>query len=169
MMAAHRRSTRSCRPLLLAAALAVFPGCLAAQSGGSASRGSPVAPEVRVDGIFARVDAIHIGVGATIPLGNYVRAGFVAGSGLSVDGRSSRIDFIARFHLDPFRESRWAPYAGGGLTTRFDQGANAHTYLMLLAGADGPAQNGMAFSVEAALGGGGRVGIILRRARKERR
>jgi len=126
-------------------------------------------PELRIDGIFSRLDAIHAGAGATFPLGTYVRTGVVAATGFSRDGRSSRIDLMLRFHLDPFRESRWAPYGGGGLTTRFDQGEGAHTYLMLLAGVDGPVRGRSAISLEAALGGGGRIGIILRRARAERR
>jgi len=152
-----------------AAACALVPNCLSAQSPAVQPGASPITVEVRLDALFARVDAIHAGVGATVPLGNYVRAGIVGATGLSGDGHSARIDVLARFHLDPFRESRWAPYAGGGLTTRFDRGRNAHTYLMLLAGIDGPAANGLGTSVEAALGGGGRVGIILRRTRRERR
>ena len=157
------------RLLVVAAAFASVPASLSAQSPAVQAGASPITVEVRLDALFARVDAIHAGVGATVPLGNYVRAGIVGATGLSGDGRSARIDVLARFHLDPFRESRWAPYAGGGLTTRFDRGRNAHTYLMLLAGIDGPAANGLGTSVEAALGGGGRVGIILRRTRRERR
>lgn len=159
----------SLRLLVGAAACSFVPGSLSAQSPAAQPAGSPVTVELRLDALFARVDAIHAGVGATVPLGNYVRAGMVGAAGLSRDGPSARIDVLARFHLDPFRESRWAPYAGGGLTTRFDRGQNAHTYLMLLAGIDGPAANGLGTSVEAALGGGGRVGIILRRTRTERR
>lgn len=151
------------------AAVALGPCALAAQSPAGERRPSPIAVEVRVDAIFARVDAVHAGVGATVPLGNYVRAGVITAAGFSSAGRSARIDVVARFHLDPFRESRWAPYGGGGVTTRYDQGQNAHTYLMLLAGVDGPAAPGLGISVEAALGGGGRLGIILRRTRSERR
>lgn len=165
-------STRRNRWVLLGlAALAFRPSALEAQQAPPAAerRPSPITFEARVDAIFARVDALHAGVGATIPLGNYVRAGVVTAAGFSREGRSARIDVIARFHLDPFRESRWAPYGGGGVTTRYDQGRNAHTYLMLLAGVDGPAAPGVGLAVEAALGGGGRLGIILRRTRPERR
>ncbi len=140
----------------------LVPGATRAQSS--------ITPEIRLDAILSRTSAVHLGAGATLAAGNYVSAGIVAGAGFSTDGRrSGRLDVLARFHLDPFRESRWAPYAGGGLTTRLDQGENAHTYLMLLLGIDGPVTRNMALSIEGALGGGGRVGIILRRARAARR
>lgn len=157
------------RLLLVATAFALAPRGLAAQRPAAQPRASSLAPELRFDAIFARVDAVHLGLGATLPVGNYVCTGIVTAAGFSRDGLSGRIDLVARFHLDPFRESRWAPYGGGGLTTRFDTGENAHTYLMLLAGIDGPVTRGFGVSVEAALGGGGRLGIILRRARAERR
>ena len=134
------------------------------------AKAQPITPEIRLDAIFASINAIHLGAGATVAAGNYVSAGIVAGAGVSTDGRrSGRLDVIARFQLDPFRESRWAPYAGGGLTTRFDQRENAHTYLMIMLGIDGPVARGAAMAIEGALGGGGRVGIILRRARAARR
>ncbi|MEO5579730.1 MAG: hypothetical protein ABIR58_03665 [Gemmatimonadaceae bacterium] len=150
-------------------AIAVWANPLAAQRPAATKRASPVSAELRLDAIFARVDAFHVGLGATLPAGNYVRAGIVVAGGFSRDGRSGRIDLVARFHVDPYRESRWAPYGGGGLTTRYDAGDDAHTYLMLLAGIDGPARGGLGISGEAALGGGGRIGIVLRRARAERR
>jgi len=40
---------------------------------------------------------------------------------------------------------------------------------LLLAGLDGPIGNGMTPSVELGLGGGARIGVILRRATGERR
>jgi len=156
--------------LVLFTAVLVFgPVELAGQQRASPPPASRVSPEVRIDALFARVDAVHAGIGISRPVGNYVRTGIVAGAGFSSGGRSARIDLLARFYLDPFRASRWAAYGGGGLTTRFDQGENAHTYLMLLAGVDGPVRGKSAFSVEAALGGGARIGIVLRRATAERR
>lgn len=125
--------------------------------------------EGRIDGIFAGPPAIHAGVGITQPLGTYVRAGIVGAIGESSDGVSGRGDVFARFHLDPFRQHRWAPYAGGGLTARFDADRRTRYYLLILAGVDGPAANGIATSIEAGLGGGGRIGVTIRRATAERR
>ena len=72
-------------------------------------------------------------------------------------------------HLDPVRDSRWGPYAGGGLGVRFDEDRRSRRYLLVLAGIDGPVSSGLTASFEAGLGGGGRIGVILRRAEKERR
>ena len=125
--------------------------------------------EGRFDGIFAGPPAVHAGVGVTQSLGTYVRAGVAGGIGASSDGLSGRGDAFARFHLDPFRQHRWAPYAGGGLTARFDADRRTRYYLLLLVGVDGPVSRGMATSIEAGLGGGGRIGVTIRQATAERR
>jgi hypothetical protein len=125
--------------------------------------------EARIDGIVANPAAIHAGIGITGVTGTYLRSGIVAGIGESKNGISGRVDFVNRFHLDPFREHKWAPYAGGGLTTRFDDNRRTRVYLLLIAGVDGPVTNGLTTSIEAGLGGGGRIGVIIRRATAERR
>lgn len=125
--------------------------------------------EGRIDAIAKNPPAIHAGAGFTIPLGTYVRSGVDAGIGASEDGISGRIDFVNRFHLDPFRQHKWAPYAGGGLTARFDDNRSSRIYLLLFAGMDGPASRGIGTSIEAGFGGGGRIGIILRKTTTERR
>jgi len=126
-------------------------------------------PEFRLDAIVARVSAVQAGVGVTMVTGTYVRSGIVGGLGFSRDGLSGRIDGLARFHFDPFRQSRWAPYGGGGISGRFERGAGARAYLLLLAGIDGPLKGGMTPSFEMGLGGGARIGVIFRRATGERR
>ena len=125
--------------------------------------------EGRIDGIVAGPPAVHVGIGVTTSLGTYIRAGIIGAAGTSNDGSSGRVDAIARFHLDPFRQHKWAPYAGGGLTARFDADRRTRYYLLILAGVDGPVSRGVATSFEAGLGGGGRIGLIVRRARAERR
>ena len=96
--------------------------------------------EVRVDGIFARTSGVEAGYGISIPAGIYVRTGLVGGVGAGRHGVESRTDFITRFSLDPFRQSRWAPYAGAGLSGRFralaDGGAKG--YLLVFLGVEGP-------------------------------
>ncbi|MEO7502665.1 MAG: hypothetical protein ABIW94_08505 [Gemmatimonadaceae bacterium] len=132
-------------------------------------RTSKVAPEARLDGIIARVSALHFGAGLTVPAGTYVRTGVIAAVGFSRNGLSGRIDGVARFHFDPFRQSRWAPYGGGGISGRFDSDEKARAYLLLLFGLDGPVYNGATPTFELGLGGGGRIGVIVRRATAERR
>jgi hypothetical protein len=76
---------------------------------------------------------------------------------------------FGRFHLDPFREHKWAPYGGGGVTMRFDDNRRTRVYLLLIAGIDGPDKKGVGTSIEAGLGGGARLGVILRKTKAERR
>lgn len=125
--------------------------------------------EGRLDGILADPAAIHAGAGLSVPVGTYVRLGFVGAVGGSSGGISGRSDLFARFHLDPFREHRWALYAGGGLTARYDDNRTTRYFLLLLAGVDGPVRGGIAPSIEAGFGGGGRIGVIIRRSAAERR
>ncbi len=130
----------------------------------AAPRTTAIPVEGRLDAIAASTSAIQAGIGLTTVAGTYVRTGIVGAIGASQNGVSGRIDGFTRFHLDPFRESRWAPYGGAGLSTRFEQGERARAYLLIFAGIDGPIRNGLTTSIEAGLGGGGRLGIILRRA-----
>jgi hypothetical protein len=125
--------------------------------------------EARIDAIANNPSAIHAGAGFTIPLGTYVRSGIDGAIGASENGISGRLDLVNRFHLDPFRQHKWAPYGGGGLTARFDDNRSTRVYLLLFAGVDGPAARGVGTSIEAGFGGGGRLGIILRKTTKERR
>ena len=125
--------------------------------------------EARIDGIVKGPAAVHAAAGFTVPVGTYVRSGIDAGIGSSENGISGRLDIFARFHLDPLRQHKWAPYAGGGLTARFDDNRTNRYYLLVVAGIDGPASRGIAPSIEAGLGGGGRIGVMIRRAAAERR
>lgn len=125
--------------------------------------------EARTDAILAGPAAIHAGIGFTTPLGTYLRSGLDAAVGASRDGITGRVDLTNRFHLDPFREHKWAPYAGGGLTARFDENRRSRVWLLVIAGVDGPVRRGLTTAIEAGLGGGGRIGLIVRRGAAERR
>ena len=135
----------------------------------------PVQVEGRLDGIFARTPGVEVGLGLTVPNGIYVRSGFVAGVGVGRHGVEGRTDFVSRFSLDPFRQSRWAPYAGAGVSGRYrselDGGSRA--YLMILLGVEGPlplgSTEGWVPAVEVGLGGGARVAVVMRRAINARR
>ena len=131
--------------------------------------------EARLDGIFARSSGVEAALGFTVPVGIYVRSGIVAGAGLGRHGAEGRTDFISRFSFDPFRQTRWAPYAGAGLSGRYrsklDGGARA--YLLVFLGVEGPLPlgelSGWVPALEVGLGGGARVGLILRRGVNARR
>ena len=158
--------------MLLAATLGLattLPGVLTAQVQ------QPFQSELRLDAIFAHSSAVHVAYGFSVPAGIYVRPGFVAGIGVGRHGVEGRTDLIARFSLDPFRQSRWAPYAGAGLSGRYrselDGGNRA--YLLVFVGFEGPlplgGTQGWVPAIEVGLGGGGRVGVIMRRGINSRR
>lgn len=131
--------------------------------------------EGRLDGIFAKSGGVEAGFGVSVPTGLYVRSGLVAGIGVGRHGVEGRTDVISRFSLDPFRQSRWAPYGGGGISGRYrsklDGGAKA--YLLVFVGLEGPLPlgrtSGWVPAIEVGLGGGARIGFVLRRAINARR
>jgi hypothetical protein len=131
--------------------------------------------EWRVDGIFARTSGVEAGLGVSIPQGIYVRTGLVGGIGVGRHGPEARTDLLSRFSLDPFRQSRWALYGGGGISgryrTREDGGSRA--YLLLVVGLEGPLPlgrtEGWVPMFEVGLGGGARVGVGVRKGINSRR
>ncbi|HMI45929.1 MAG TPA: hypothetical protein VK491_07170 [Gemmatimonadaceae bacterium] len=131
--------------------------------------------EGRIDAIFARSGAVEAAYGFTVPAGIYVRTGLVAGIGAGRYGVEGRTDAIARFSMDPFRQSRWAPYAGAGLSGRYrsERDGGSRAYLLVYLGVEGPlalgALEGWVPAFELGLGGGARVGVILRKGINARR
>jgi hypothetical protein len=169
------RPAARCALIVACAVLIVgplVPTAVEAQATGPATRDGTrprVDGEIRLDALVARVDAIQLGAGVTAVAGTYVRMGIDGALGLSRHGLGGRVDGFARFHFDPFRQSRWAPYGGGGISGRFDKGERTRAYLLVFLGIDGPVKGSITPSFELGLGGGGRVGVILRQARKDRR
>jgi hypothetical protein len=135
----------------------------------------PLQAEGRIDAIVASTTGVEAALGLSVPAGIYIRSGLVAGIGAGRHGLEGRTDLIARFSLDPFRQSRWAPYGGGGLSGRYrserDRGSRA--YLLVFLGVEGPLPlgqtSGMVPAFELGLGGGARFSIILRRGINARR
>ena len=162
------------------AALVTLSALLAATPAGAqrASRSAPPRPEVRVDYLGPRPHALHVGAGVNVPFGTYVRVGLIGGAGTSWDdGRaygSARADVVARFALDPFRERRWGLSAGGGFGARYEAGAPSaqrrwRALVTLVLDLEGPRTGAWAPAVQVGLGGGARVGLVLRGADPERR
>lgn len=127
-------------------------------------------PELRADAIVSRIAALHAGGGILFPLGTYVRSGVIIGAGVADGSASFRADLLNLFHVDPFRESRWAPYGGGGLSFRHDLAPDkSRTVLVVLVGIEGPSRMGFAPAFELGLGGGVRAGLVMRRSGGNRR
>ena len=135
----------------------------------------PLQAEGRIDGIFAHTSGVEAGVGVSIPTGIYVRTGWVAAAGVGEHGAEGRTDLLSRFSLDPFRQSRWSLYGGGGISGRYrtSEDGGSRAYLLLFIGLEGPLPLGETAgwvpAIELGLGGGARVGLILRRGINARR
>ena len=135
----------------------------------------PLQTEARLDAIVAHTAGVEAGLGLTVPAGIYVRSGLVAGLGAGRHGVEGRTDLISRFSLDPFRQSRWAPYGGGGISGRYrsKRDGSSRAYLMIFLGVEGPLSlgrtSGIVPAFELGLGGGARVGVVLRRGINARR
>ena len=167
------------RGLALAAGAATW---LLGSSAGLCRAQSPVAqPERRVlaegrlDAIMSRARTAQAGIGAIVAAGTYAR--IVLGAGAGATRRpggnvlaSARAELTVRFLLDPVAQARWAPYLAGGLGY-LDEGAGRRRGVMLLAiGLEGPrSRRGTRAAVEAGLGGGLRLGLVLRRSRTDAR
>lgn len=130
-------------------------------------------PEARADYIDARAVTAHVGLGLSIPASTYVRLGIVGAAGRAWrDGTSigaGRVDALARFVVDPLRESRWAPYAAGGIGALYDESEKWRGVLVGVLGIEGPAAGHVVPAIEAGFGGGARIGFVLRRAMRGRR
>ena len=127
--------------------------------------------EARIDAIVGSVPAVQGGAGVVFPLGYYVRLGTTIAGGMSrVAGAAvpgGRADVIARFLLDPFRESAWGLSLGGGASVRWDDRRGWRPYLAVVADLEAPRHGGITPAFALGLGGGARLGIALRWARKE--
>jgi hypothetical protein len=154
--------------------------CLAAMIASPSRASAQVEPfkpavqfEARLDLLGGPPAGAQAGAGMNVAAGFYTRIGAdIAAGASSRDGgvvASGRVDVAARYLLDPFHEFRWGPYAGGGITARWDGRATWRAGLLLLVGMEGPAHAGWRTAVELGLGGGARLGLVLRRARSNGR
>lgn len=132
--------------------------------------------EARVDYIGPNPDVVHAGVGVNVPAGTYLRVSLVGAGGANWDegrrGGSARADAIGRFLFDPFRERRWGLSAGGGLSVRYDQGTGGRRWRPLLAiilDLEAPRTGSVAPALQIGLGGGARVGLVIRASDPNRR
>lgn len=171
-MHAGARSNRVRRTLCALSCLAAMVTSPSPARAQSATFKPAVQFETRLDVLGGPPAGAQVGAGMNVAAGYYTRIGADAAVGASThDGvsASGRVDVAARYLLDPFREFRWGPYAGGGITALWDSRANWRAGLLLLVGVEGPAHAGWRTAVELGLGGGARLGLVLRRARSNGR
>lgn len=169
------KATAIARVVFLALMVAVAAAPLRAQQA-RLRRAQPRA-EARVDYLGPDPHAVQAGLGANLPVGTYLRVGLIGAGGTSwSDGRtggSLRADVIGRFSFDPFRERRWGLSAGGGLSVRYDRVASDRDrwrpLLALVVDLEGPRIRSVTPALQLGLGGGARVGAIIRAAAPDRR
>jgi hypothetical protein len=130
--------------------------------------------EVRSDVLAAsHLIATQVGVGLASPFSTYLRMGIVLGAGVArsdgSNGFSARADLVWRLNPDPLRQVRWTPYLTVGASVRRDVPRATNCYLLALAGVEGPEWHGMLPALDLGLGGGVRLGVVLRHARPNRR
>jgi hypothetical protein len=133
-----------------------------------------VAPELRADVILGSRAAVQVGGGIQVPAGYYVRVGVDAGIGVRTNratgegARSSadaRVDLLARFLLDPFRQTRYGFSLGGGIGLRAEPDDKVRPVLLVAMDLEGPrSSTGFVPAVQVGLGGGVRIGVIARLA-----
>jgi hypothetical protein len=158
----------NCAMMLGARAMLVFALASPAVVAGQAPSDGGVRPEVRLDAVhLGNREALQGGAGVQIPLGYYTRVGIVGAAGVS--GRASksrasgRLDVLARFVFDPFRQTRWGFSAGAGVSLSVREGDRVRPHLATVLDLEGPrSSRGIAPAIQIGLGGGVRVGAGLR-------
>ena len=104
-------------------------------------------------------------------MGYYVRVGLDGAAGVatyslpsSVSRADARVDLLVRFLLDPFRQSAYGLSVGGGLSARAEPGDHVRPRLLVAADLEGRrSAHGLVPALQMGLGGGVRVGVVLRR------
>ena len=123
--------------------------------------------ELRGDAIFGDGTALQGGGGIVFPAGIYVRVNVDGAVGTRLrDGEahtSGRADVIARFLLDPFRELPFGLSLGGGVTVPYTDGdTGVQPYLTAVIDIEGRRHGRFTPALQIGLGGGARVGVLLR-------
>jgi hypothetical protein len=162
------------RAFVVACLLAVGAAGAPATTQAQVPAAPPVSPELRLDLITGRDAAVQAGIGVQIPAGYYVRVGVDAAVGVALGDSSSRgsadhrldgrLDVLARFLLDPFRQTAYGLSAGGGVSLRAEPGDHVRPLLLVAIDIEGRrSRAGVVPAIQLGLGGGARIGVVLRR------
>jgi len=126
--------------------------------------------ELRADVIVAPMNSALLGVGEQFPLGYYTRFGLDVSGGVArkddATFATARVDALMRFLLDPFRETGWALSAGAGVTVRYVAPDEWRPFLALVLDIEGKRAGPITPAFQLGLGGGVRLGVVLRGSRR---
>ncbi len=113
------------------------------------------------------------GVGVNVRAGWYARVGLSATAGAlyRADAWRSqqRLDATVRFQFDPFAQRARSVYGGAGVGVVRGETGDLTGRLLLVVGMEGAARGRIIPAAELTLGGGLRVGVVLRATRDEGR
>jgi hypothetical protein len=146
---------------------------LARAARAQASLTPPPYGEYRVDAIDGRHPSVQAGAGLTVPMGIYVRV--TATGGIGPEWRDNqtlvagRTDIIARFLLDPFRQTPVALSMGGGVSVPYERGVRVRPLLTAVIDVEGRSRGRVTPAIQVGLGGGARLGVALRTSVRNRR
>ena len=135
---------------------------------GAHAQAEPLRPyaEVRAEAIIAEPNAAQLGAGVQLPLGFYARLGVDVSGGVArahdASFATARGDAIMRFLLDPFRETPWALSAGAGVSVRYTDPSAWRAFLAVVIDVEGRRAGGITPAFQVGLGGGVRLGVVLR-------
>jgi hypothetical protein len=123
--------------------------------------------EYRGDAIVARGTTAQLGAGEVVPIGFYVRFSVDGAAGATWrDGAthaSGRVDALARFIFDPLREVPVGLSLGGGLTVPYVSGdKRVRPLIAAVIDVEGRMHGPITPAIQIGLGGGARVGFVLR-------
>ena len=129
----------------------------------------PTYAEYRLDAIVGGRTSVQGGLGVVFPMGTYVRLAIDGAGGATwhdAEGMtrgSGRVDAVGRFLLDPFREAPFGLSLGGGLSLQYvDGGRGVQPYVTAVVDLEGRKRGRFTPAFQLGLGGGTRVGIVLR-------
>lgn len=158
--------------VLLGCAL-VLPMLVGAQPVAPSAPARRVVPSVRADLMLDRDVGAQVALGGAVAAAYNVRLAVDAGVGgvrrASQWAPAGRLDLLARWLSDPFRQSRWGINAGGGIGVRVEADRTPRTVAIVTVGVEGGGDGRWVPGVEAGMGGGFRVGLTLRRPASRRR
>ncbi len=153
--------------------LAAAPRWLHAQRATTADAAVRWRTALRADALIDRDVGAQLAIGLAVPAQYNVRLALDIGAGgVRRDDTwrtTGRLDVLARWLSDPFRQSRWGVNAGGGVGIRFEDMQEARVVAIITLGVEGTSDGRWVPGVELGLGGGVRLGVTMRRAPARRR
>jgi hypothetical protein len=129
--------------------------------------------EGRVVAVVSPVGGVTAGAGVNVRAGWYARLGVAVSAGaVRVDetwAATQRAEATARLLFDPFAERRRGFYAGAGIGADRDASGRTRGLLLGVVGMEGAATGRVVPALELTLGGGARLGVVLRARRPQGR